>query len=68
MLREPERAARAFSRALELTPGDRQAFAVLAGLYLRTWQTDKARELAERLLRLAPDHQEARQLLRRLGN
>ncbi|EFL52541.1 doubled CXXCH domain protein [Solidesulfovibrio fructosivorans JJ]] len=68
VLGEPERAARAFSRALELAPGDQQAFAALAGLYLRTGRTDKARELAERLLHEFPNHQGAKQLLRRLGN
>lgn len=65
--REPDQAAEAFSRALELSPGDRQAFAALAGLYLGQGQTDKARALARHLLDTAPDRQDALQLLRRLG-
>lgn len=68
VLGEPGRAAAAFSRALELSPGDRQAFGALVGLYLQTGQTDQARELARRLLRADPDHPGAQQLLRRLGD
>lgn len=67
ILKEPERAEQAFLQALALSPQDQQSFAALAGLYLKSGQTDKARELAERLLQQAPDNAAARQLLQRLG-
>lgn len=67
LLKEPAGAAEAFTRALELAPGDQQAFAALAGLYLQSGQKDKARALAERFLEHTPDHQGALELLRRLG-
>lgn len=68
VLGEPQRAEQAFLQALALSPRDQAAFGALAGLYLRAGQTDKARELAGRLLRETPDFAPARQLLERLGN
>lgn len=64
LLKEPARAEQAFVQALALSPQDPQAFAALAGLYRRAGQADKARALAERIIKEAPDNAAAVQLLR----
>ncbi|MDK2955360.1 MAG: hypothetical protein PWQ57_856 [Desulfovibrionales bacterium] len=61
------RAEREFMKALSLNPLDHDAFIALAGLYLQSGQTDKARALADRLLEENPNHGPARELLRRIG-
>ena len=67
VLKEADRAEEAFLQALELSPGDQQAFVALAQLYLGTGARDKARELAERLLKTDPGNTAAQQVLRHLG-
>lgn len=62
-----EQAEQAFQKSLSLAPQDQDAFMALANLYLRTRQADKARAMAESLLREHPEHQGARELLQRLG-
>lgn len=66
-LRRSEQAEQALQKALSLEPQDQDVFLALADLYLRTQQPDKARTMAEALLREHPEHQGARQLLQHLG-
>ena len=67
VLKEPARAEQAFLQALALSPGDRQSFSALSGLYLTAGQPAKAKALAERILREAPDNTAAQAFLQRLG-
>jgi len=67
VLKEPARAEQAFLQALALSPGDRQSFSALSGLYLTAGQPAKAKALAERILREAPDNAAAQALRQRLG-
>lgn len=67
VLKEPARAEQAFLQALALSPGDRQSFTALADMYLAAGQKEKAKALAERLLREAPDNAAAQALRQRLG-
>jgi len=62
-----DEAQAAFLQGLEISPGDENIFASLVAIHLSQGRPDKARELARTLLERFPDHQGARELLRRLG-
>ncbi len=62
-----DEAEAAFLSGLELAPEDRNLFASLVAIHLNQGRPDKARELARALLERVPGHQDAKELLRRLG-
>ncbi len=53
--------------ALEMDPKDTQAMYNLAGAYMLKKDYSKTREILERLLKINPNHQQARTLWNRLG-
>jgi len=65
-LDQPDRAAAAFRRSLEIDPGDADAFNALAGYYLSKRQIGKLRSLIDAVLQRAPDNHGAKELLERL--
>ncbi|WP_027184620.1 tetratricopeptide repeat protein [Desulfovibrio inopinatus] len=68
MLNEPEQAEQAFQNALSLAPQSQEIFGALVGLYLNTNQPEKAKILAETILRRNPNHHAAQELLKHLNN
>ncbi len=55
-------------RAARESPGDLDLLADLGVTYFLTGRYERARELANRVLRQAPDHPGANQLMRQLGS
>ena len=68
VLNQPERAEQALVTALLLDPMEQDFLVALADYYLRTGQVQKARDLADRLLRQHPGHEGARELKDYLSN
>ena len=66
VLNQPEQAEEALLIALQLNPQEQDFFVALADVYLKSGQTEKARELAVNMSRQFPDHKAAMELLRYL--
>ena len=66
VLNQPEQAEQALLTALSLDPQNQDFFVALADVYLKSGQTEKARELAINMSRQFPDHKAAMELLRYL--
>ncbi len=65
-LRRWEDGEKALLQALEVDSQNRQYFATLIDIYLRTNKKESARLLAEKILDLHPDHADAREVIRLL--
>jgi len=68
ILGQPKKAQIALETALALEPKNQDFFVALANCYLRTGQPDRARSLAENSVRRFPDHKNAKEVLKYLGN
>jgi len=66
VLNQPDLAEQALLTALSLDPQNSEFFLALADFYLKSGQTEKARELAVNISRQFPDHKTAIELLRYL--
>ncbi|MBW2510977.1 MAG: tetratricopeptide repeat protein [Deltaproteobacteria bacterium] len=67
VLKRPKLAEKALLTALSLNPQNQDFFVALADAYLKSGQTEKARELAINMSLQFPDHKAAMELLRYLG-
>jgi tetratricopeptide (TPR) repeat protein len=63
-LKRWEEGEKALHKAVQAEPANREYFVTLANLYLQSRQVEKARSLAESVLKQVPDHPDARELLK----
>ena len=66
-LNQPEQAEKAFKMALSLSPQEQEFFTALVDFYLKSGNVEKAKRMAEAVLREKPEHVGAKELLRYLG-